>query len=162
VDWLWEHRQQLIREFGVDRYVNSKGEPLVGSKKKIGALVAYAPGDLAGAYANGDGARTLGLFKQLWPKIQDRGMGEAYDRERELMPILLDNERVGYASTCARCGRTASSTSQPLSRRMLGYVRDLKRKILIWMLMRRSQKLLLELNYQGRGLGAYSNRQTKR
>jgi DNA polymerase I-like protein with 3'-5' exonuclease and polymerase domains len=68
---------------------------LVGSKKKIGALVAYAPGNLAGTYANGDTARTLGLFNKLWPKIQDRGMGEAYDRERELMPILLDNERVG-------------------------------------------------------------------
>lgn len=95
VDWLWEHRSQLISEFGVDRFKNSKGETLVGSQKRIGALVAYAPGDIAGRYANGDGTRTMGLFKHTWPKIQTRGMGEAYDRERELMPILLDNERVG-------------------------------------------------------------------
>ena len=95
VDWLWEHRKQLITEFSVDRFTDSKGAPLVNSRAKIGALVAYAPGDIAGRYANGDTTRTERLFKHLWPKIQDRGMGEAYDRERELMPILLDNERVG-------------------------------------------------------------------
>jgi DNA polymerase I-like protein with 3'-5' exonuclease and polymerase domains len=95
VEWLWAHRAQLVSEFGVDRYTDSKGKPLVNSRAKIGALVAYAPGDIAGRYANGDTLRAGGLFKQLYPKIIDRGMGEAYDRERELMPILLENERVG-------------------------------------------------------------------
>jgi DNA polymerase I-like protein with 3'-5' exonuclease and polymerase domains len=94
-DWLWQHRKQLIAEFGVDRYTDSKGKPLVNSKAKIGALVAYVPGDIAGRYANGDTTRTLGLFKHILPKVQSVGMGDAYDRERELMPILLDNERVG-------------------------------------------------------------------
>jgi DNA polymerase I-like protein with 3'-5' exonuclease and polymerase domains len=95
VEWLWEHRKQLVAQFGVDRYTDSKGKPLVNSKAKIGALVAYAPGDIAGHYANGDTTRTQKLFKHLLPKIDERGMINAYDRERELMPILLDNERVG-------------------------------------------------------------------
>lgn len=60
-----------------------------------GAYVAYAPGDLVGKYANGDTSRTEQLFKLLWQKTQDRGMGAAYDRERELMPNLLDMERQG-------------------------------------------------------------------
>jgi DNA polymerase I-like protein with 3'-5' exonuclease and polymerase domains len=82
--WLWEHRQQLRAEFGIE------------IKRGDGAKwTAYVPGDIAGRYANGDSTRTQGLWKYLWPRIQDRGMGEAYDRERELMPILLDNERVG-------------------------------------------------------------------
>lgn len=83
-EWLWQHRAQLRAQYGLEL-----------TKSNLGAYIAYAPGDIAGKYANGDGVRTLGLFKHLWPKIQSRGMGEAYDRERELMPILLDNERVG-------------------------------------------------------------------
>lgn len=97
-DWIWEHRKDLIAEFGIDRYTYRQGKhvkPLIGSRQRCAALVAYAPGDLAGAYANGDTERTEALFKYLWPRIVDRGMEEAYDRERELLPILLDNERIG-------------------------------------------------------------------
>jgi DNA polymerase-1 len=95
VEWLWEHRVQLIAAHGVDRYTDNKGKPLVNSKAKIGALIAYAPGDIAGRYANGDTDRTGKLFKKLFPSIDKRGMMDAYNRERRLMPILLENERVG-------------------------------------------------------------------
>lgn len=94
-EWIWEHRRQLIAEFGIDRYVDNKGKALINSRSRAGAFIAYAPGDLAGRYANGDSDRTEKLFKYLWPRIVERGMEEAYDRERELLPILLDNERVG-------------------------------------------------------------------
>ena len=60
-----------------------------------GAHISKAPGKLVGTYANGDTDRTERLFVEVWPRIQDAGMGAAYDRERRLMPILLDNERVG-------------------------------------------------------------------
>lgn len=95
VAWLWENRKRLIAELDAGRWVDGKGKPFINSKIKIGALVAYAPGDIAGPYANGDVRRTLALFKYLWPRIADAGMLEAYDRERQLMPILLENERVG-------------------------------------------------------------------
>ncbi len=57
--------------------------------------VPYAPGDFVGTYANGDVIRTGMLFTRLWKEIRDRNMLTAYDRERELMPILLSMERQG-------------------------------------------------------------------
>lgn len=57
--------------------------------------IALAPGDLVGEYACGDVDRTEGIFQLLYPKTVKRKMLRAYDRERELMPILLDMERWG-------------------------------------------------------------------
>ena len=83
-EWLWEHRASLKQEFGVSV-----------SRAKAAAHTAYAPGDVAGRYANGDVSRTLALFKKLYPEIVDSGMLPAYRRELALLPILLENERVG-------------------------------------------------------------------
>lgn len=98
-EWLWAHRTQLIANFPEltgPRFVDRKtGKPIITKRSAMGAFIAYAPGDIAGTYANGDTLRTEKLFRYLWPRIADRGMEEAYDRERALMPILLDNERVG-------------------------------------------------------------------
>lgn len=60
-----------------------------------GAFICKAPGDLVGRYACGDTDRTLKLFNLLYPIIHEMDMLKAYDVERELMPILLDNERKG-------------------------------------------------------------------
>lgn len=60
-----------------------------------GGYICKAPGDLVGKYANGDVVRTEKLFKHLYPIIEKEGMMKAYDRERELMPIFLENERKG-------------------------------------------------------------------
>lgn len=76
-DWLEEH--------GVVRK----------KQKDWGAHICKAPGTLVGPYANGDVIRTKKLFMAVYPEIVKRGMLEAYDRERRLMPILLDNERAG-------------------------------------------------------------------
>ncbi|MBU6231497.1 hypothetical protein KGP36_02410 [Patescibacteria group bacterium] len=69
-----------------------------------GAYVAYAPGDLVGAYANGDVVRTEKLFTVLHERIVKRGMEAAYDRERKLMPILLHLERQGIRVDKDRLG----------------------------------------------------------
>lgn len=60
-----------------------------------GAYICRAPGDMVGKYADGDVMRTHKLFEKLHKKIRQQGMEQAYDRERRLMPILLENERVG-------------------------------------------------------------------
>lgn len=60
-----------------------------------GAYIWMAPGDLVGKYANGDVIRTEKLFKHLYPIVANDGMIAAYDRERQIMPIFLDNERRG-------------------------------------------------------------------
>lgn len=60
-----------------------------------GAYIQRAPGTLAGRYANGDVTRTSALFVWGYPNILERGMGDAYDRERKMLRILLENERQG-------------------------------------------------------------------
>lgn len=72
------------------------------SRHYFGRYIAFAPGDLVGEYANGDVIRTEALFKLLWEKIARRGMLAAYDRERQLMPILLEMERQGLPVDHAR------------------------------------------------------------
>jgi DNA-directed DNA polymerase len=66
-----------------------------GGKYPFGAYIAYAPGGLVGKYANGDVDRTEAIFKLLYPRIVERGMLNAYNRERQLLPILLEMERQG-------------------------------------------------------------------
>ena len=65
------------------------------TKKNAGAFICETPGELAGKYAIGDVDRTFGLFEYLMPYVVDNGMQGAYDRERQLMPILLESERHG-------------------------------------------------------------------
>jgi len=65
------------------------------SPKKWGAYICRAPGGLVGRYADGDVLRTDKLFDHLYPSIYEQDMLEAYDRERQLMPIMLANEREG-------------------------------------------------------------------
>jgi DNA polymerase I-like protein with 3'-5' exonuclease and polymerase domains len=84
-EWLIAH--QPVFDVKISR---SKSSP-----HYFGRYIAYAPGDLVGKYANGDTKRTAALFKLLYRDIVDRGMLAAYDRERRLMPILLEMERQG-------------------------------------------------------------------
>lgn len=63
--------------------------------KDWGAFIAYAPGDLVGEYAIGDVVRTERLHRKLLPELKRNGMAHALDVERELMLVLLENERRG-------------------------------------------------------------------
>lgn len=60
-----------------------------------GAHIHRAPGDLVGRYANGDTDRTYALYQHLSDWVRSNDVTPAYDRERELMPILLGAERHG-------------------------------------------------------------------
>lgn len=84
-DWLVEH--QPVPDVKISRSPQGR-EP-------FGRYIAYAPGDVVGPYAIGDVDRTAALFEVLHKTVQARGMLPAYDRERRLMPILLDMERRG-------------------------------------------------------------------
>lgn len=65
------------------------------SKENFGKNIWRGPGDLVGKYAIGDVTRTLHLYKHFLPLVREAGMLPAYDRERKLLPILIENERVG-------------------------------------------------------------------
>ena len=75
----------------------------------FGRYIALAPGKLVGKYANGDVVRTDKLFDLLHPKTLKRGMGEAYDRERRLMPVLLETERQGLPVDLPRLHKDVAS-----------------------------------------------------
>ncbi len=64
-------------------------------QKDAGAYICKAPGDLVARYAIGDVTRTLSLHEMLLPEITQMDMLPAYDRERELAPILYANEQEG-------------------------------------------------------------------
>ncbi len=84
-DWLLEHQP----------VPNVKISKAKSSEHYWGRYICLAPGDLVGEYANGDTERTELLFNLLWKKTKQRQMLPAYDRERELMPVLLEMERNG-------------------------------------------------------------------
>jgi len=89
-DWILAHKKQLEQDF--PEIITKHG----GIKPSTaGAFIGYAPGNIVGPYADGDVERTVKLFNVLYPEICERGMQEAYERERRLMPILLENERFG-------------------------------------------------------------------
>lgn len=81
--------RDVVRDWLVDNKIVRKNQ------KDWGAYIAKAPGTIVGPYAAGDVTRTIKLFEMLHPEIVSRSMREAYDRERRLMPILLENERQG-------------------------------------------------------------------
>jgi DNA polymerase-1 len=81
--------QEAVRNWLIEKKI------VRANDRKWGAHICEAPGDLVGKYAQGDVIRTEKLFKLLYPRVMAEGMGAAYDRERELMPILLENERGG-------------------------------------------------------------------
>jgi len=60
-----------------------------------GAYICRCPFKIVSPYLKGDLTRTIKLFNLLYPRIVEAGMRESYDRERRLMPILLENARVG-------------------------------------------------------------------
>lgn len=94
-EWLWINRAYVYGETG-RRLSRSNGK--VSSQGEFYWLV---PGDVLEPYAVGDTDRTEGLFEFLYEKVLADGMGPAYDRERQLLPILMENERDGIALDAA-------------------------------------------------------------
>ena len=88
-DWLWTNRAYVYEHTG-RRLSRTNGK--VGSQGEFYWLV---PGDVLEPYAVGDVDRTVALFEHLYAKVLAEGMGPAYDRERQLLPILMENEQEG-------------------------------------------------------------------
>lgn len=66
------------------------------TRKDWGAHISKAPGSLVGRYAaSGDAEMTAALFDYLHPRVIEAGMGTAYDRERDVVQVLMDCERKG-------------------------------------------------------------------
>lgn len=70
-----------------------------------GAHIAKAPAQLVSNRALGDAVATRELFLKLMKRVDKRGMSVAYDRERRLLPCLLDSERRGVRVDHRRLAR---------------------------------------------------------
>lgn len=105
-DWLLEH--QPLKRNGI-RMSTSKD-----SENYVGAFIAYAPAELVAKYAIGDVDRTFKLAEKVHPEIVRRGMLEAYDRERRLLPVVLDMERRGVRVDVKRLKADVKRYSQTM------------------------------------------------
>lgn len=122
-EWIMSHAPQLLQAYpwNVDKPNKRKINP-----SEIGAWIFAAPGDIVGKYACGDVDRTAGLFEYMWPIILRTGMMQAYDRERAIQPIFMENERVGMRTDLAALERdlelygAAFELSESWLRRELG------------------------------------------
>lgn len=103
-DWVWEHRQELRIQYPGISISRTKGRV-----NNIGAMIWLIPGDVVAPYAEGDCDRTEALFYATYKHVRQTGMMAAYDRERRLLPILMDNERTGL-----RTDQTALSQDVPI------------------------------------------------
>jgi len=88
VEWILDHKDDLP----TFDWLNKGKRP---SKSTAGAWLAWVPDEIVGPYAIGDVERTFALF-QMWSKIIDScGMREAYDVERQVLPMFMENEEKG-------------------------------------------------------------------
>jgi len=115
--------QDAVKEWVFAHVPEAKGKPRTW--KEWAAHICRAPGKLVGTYAIGDVVRTKKLFDYLLPKIRAAGMLGAYDRERRLVPALLDMERrgvpvdaAGLDAERARCEHALQVTDAWLRRRL--------------------------------------------
>jgi len=88
-EWLWDNRHTVYAETG------ERLQRRDGKLSSAGKYFWLVPGDVLEPYAVGDTDRTEALFNHLHPSVLAEGMGPAYDRERQLLPILMENERDG-------------------------------------------------------------------
>lgn len=94
-------------------------------KNKWGEFIHLAPGDLVGKYANGDARRTRGLYEQLRPIVDKRGMSPAYNRELAVLPIVMDMERSGV-----RVNLKALRKAKPIFKALdAGLVKQIKKRL---------------------------------
>jgi len=94
-EWLGEHADALLNEFGIKIRFKQGVKPKQANKVSMGENLAYVPGNIVEPYASGDTERTAAIFDHLWPLIIENGMSASYDRERQVMPIFLENELEG-------------------------------------------------------------------
>ncbi len=94
LDWLIE-RQPIPGK----KLSKARGENYAG------AYTAYAPVDIVDPYAIGDVDRTKCLAIKAYRELRERRMVEPYDRERRLLPHIMDMERQGLRLDVRRLAR---------------------------------------------------------
>ena len=115
-----------LREWVIAHVPEARKKP-----SEWGAYISRAPARVVDLYLEDDCVKAETLFQRLWAsEVEARGMREAYDRERRLMPILLENERQGVRVDLPRLERDyliyqhALGLADAWLRRRLGLPKD--------------------------------------
>jgi hypothetical protein len=114
-DWVWENRK-LLREL----YPGISISRTKGKVDKLGEKIWLIPGNIVGPYAEGDTDRTEALFHATYKYVRRTGMMAAYDRERRLLPIFMENERIGLRADLAGLSRDIPVYLKALERAEVG------------------------------------------
>ena len=85
--------QQDMRDWIMNNVPEAKGKSKTWTK--WGQYIWRTPGRLCAKYAIGDVVRTYKLFNFYIKYAKENGLMEAYQRELNLMPVLLKSERGG-------------------------------------------------------------------
>ena len=101
--------RDTLRDWILANVAEAKRKP-----SQWGAHISKAPGVLVGRYAQGDVDRPLLLMQKFWPRLQRRGLIEAYDRERRIMLPLMDSERAGIRVNVRRLAVDLKATEAAL------------------------------------------------
>ncbi len=88
-EYVWDNRRRLVKKYGW-KITRAKRGPY-----SAGAWLSKCHASVVAPYAIGDVDRTHGLFEHLYPLIAENSMTEAYDRERQVLPMFMANEREG-------------------------------------------------------------------
>lgn len=91
-EWIIGHGPSLLSTY--PHMKQSPGQHKI-TPSQTGAWIWSTPGDIAGRYAIGDVTRARGIFEVMHPIVERNHMLEAYDRERKVLPILMENEETG-------------------------------------------------------------------
>jgi len=94
--------QERLRDWILENVPGAKRAPT-----KWGRYIALAPGKLVGIYANGDTIRTEKLFKLFMPYIDEHGMRDAYQVEKDIVRVKLAMERHGIQTNSKKLKRDA-------------------------------------------------------
>src|ERR1039457_6536600 len=101
--------RDLLREWILVNVPEARRKP-----SEWAAYISRAPGKLVGTYCNGDVVRTEKLFQFLYPSIVERGMLEAYARERRFLPVIMQNEEAGVLTDERRLTSDVSRYQQAM------------------------------------------------
>ncbi len=118
-DYLYDNRERLEKKYGVTISKAKKG-----AKSPL-AHMGYAPAGRVAPYAINDVDITFRMFEHILPIVQEYGMTKAYNRERQFLPILLENEREGI-----RCDHEGLERDVPLYRKSIAQADDHLRELL--------------------------------
>lgn len=82
--------QDAVRDWLVENRI------VKSNAKDWGAHIGKAPAEIVGPYCVGDVVRTMQLFTEVYTtKIEAANMQDAYRREMQLIPIMLENSLAG-------------------------------------------------------------------